>query len=240
MRPIEASVGARCAIAAASKATRTSDLVLWPYIEQWEGELQLVAYVPLDGRPNYLGYKDPDTLGAVDSKKNKSGVTICTGFDIGQHSRDYVLKLPVSAQIAADLARYAAPKTKLDACRALYETRGYKLPCIEDALAINHYVRSDKVERFVKVYNSKRSAGTASYEQLPALIRTAMMSFAFQYGEYGEWKGETARTYWAAITRQDWTEAARILVQDYKTAYVSRRRAEAELYRLALVKLPSP
>jgi hypothetical protein len=215
----------------------TEDLVDWSVIERLEGGMRLRGYVPLGKQsPNYYGSTDPALLTWTDGF-NKSGVTICAGFDIGQHSADYVRSLPVSPVVQGLLLPYAR-QTGLAACRALHAAKGLEIGK-DEASAINKRVKHDKMAAFSKAYNDARPERKLRFEMLAQPIRTATMSFAFQYGEYGKWTGPTASTYWRAIVAQDWKEAARILVQDYRKENVWRRREEAKLYKLANIEVPA-
>ncbi|MCX7419129.1 MAG: pesticin C-terminus-like muramidase [Planctomycetia bacterium] len=180
----------------------------------------------------YKGGEAPNSNKLVFGEGNKSGVTIATGFDLGQHSEAEIRSLMgVDSNLIERLVKFAGKRQFL-ACQTLYEAKGLKIDN-QQAKDIDRSSKRKAIEKFMQAYNAVAvtKLGKLPFENLHYQIRTAIMNFAFQYGEYGHWsKGATSSMYWKAITSQDFGEAKRILVEEYKTAYVKRRRREAVLY----------
>jgi hypothetical protein len=208
-------------------------LIDWEFIATSEGKAALQGYIP-HTRGNYTGREAPDPKNLQFAQENRSGVTIATGFDIGQHSAAQISSLlHDSPGLVAKLVKFAG-KRRLDACKALHEAGGLKVSK-EEAAAIDAAVKADKMGKFIAAYDrvAVNLNGGKPFANLPFEIRTAIMDFAFQYGEYGDWKGETSSLYWKAITSQDFGEARRILAEEYRIQHVWRRQREADLYRKA-------
>lgn len=178
------------------------DSIDWKFIANEEGEKKLKGYVPLP-------------------KTSKSGVTISTGFDLGQHN-EYDLKgLKLSADLTKKLKPYLLLK-KQDAVDFLAKNplTITKAEADEIDVALKKKLVPQLKNRFL---NSKYNKTNANFDDLPAQAQTVIASVSFQYGDLES----TRTTFWQAVCEQNWAEAVKVL-RSY-TDYKPRRKREADL-----------
>ncbi len=175
----------------------------WKFIANEEGAKILVGYVPLP-------------------KTSNSGVTIASGFDLGQHSEGELNALKLSKELTAKLKPYLSPLKKQAAVDFL-KKHPLKITR-EQAEEIDIALKKKLVPQLKTRYNNSTfNTKKIQFEDLPGQAQTAIASLSFQYGDLS-----TARnTYWQAVSAQDWEKAAKILRSygDYKP----RRGREAAL-----------
>ncbi len=177
----------------------------WAFIAELEGGLILEGYVPNAGQ---------------------SGVTIATGFDIGQrNARDlaqlfgeeselYNLYLPYVG------LRRAAAQTALSNNPLTIST--------EQAVETNRRVKQSIVSRLIQRYDSDSARYRLNnpyhrtFLQLPREAQTVIASVEFQYGSIRS----GAPNFWRQVTSQDW-RAAYDNLRNFGDAYATRRRREA-------------
>lgn len=174
----------------------------WKFIANEEGEKVLKGYVPLP-------------------EKSKSGVTIASGFDLGQHN-EYDLKgLKLSAELTKKLKPYLLLKKK-EAVDFLEEN-----PLTitkEEAIEIDLALKKKLVPQLKTRYlNAPENKTTTNFDDLPGQAQTVIASVSFQYGDLNSKR----KTFWDAVSKQDWAEAVKIL-RGY-TDYKPRRGREADL-----------
>ena len=118
----------------------------WGKIAKKEGGQWLDGYLPINGngiKGQYLGVEPwNDKWVVVDS----SGVTVATGFDIGQYNLEEIRKFDLSEDLKVKILPYAAISTTSNltshlligklAAEKLYSTRGLKISK-EEAKAID-------------------------------------------------------------------------------------------------------
>ena len=170
--------------------------VNYSFISELEGGAQLIGYVP-------------------DAANSKSGVTIATGFDIGQRSRED-LRLLFPEKLAIKLRPYSLLKG-LDAQAELD-----KSPLAiskHEAQMIDAWVRFDVVESLMNQYN-KHSA--IKFEQLPEPMQTVIASVAFQYGNLAK----RCPNFWRTAITQN-TQAMIDELVNFGDRYTTRRWREA-------------
>lgn len=178
----------------------------WTFISKQEGGCLLRGYVPPTG---------------------KSGVTISTGVDIGQRSRQDLERWNLPPHLLARLACYCG-LTGNDAIAEL--NRNPLTVTAEEAQAIDRAAAGPIFEQLRTQYD--RAAAPHRFDQLPAGIQTALASVAYQYG--ANLARRTPR-FWAMATRADWDACMREL-ENFGDKYPTRRRAEAALIRDSLKK----
>jgi hypothetical protein len=222
----------------------------WGKIAKKEGGQWLDGYLPINGngiKGQYLGVEPwNDKWVVVDS----SGVTVATGFDIGQYNLEEIRKFDLSEDLKVKILPYAAISTtsKLTshlligklAAEKLYSTRGLKISK-EEAKAIDLAVPKYILQQLEENYEKERvlCGGKVAFASLPNEICTAIFSFAYQNG--ANWgpakKGEKefAQAYWTHITTQKWDDAVRVL-RSY-TKHADRRKAEAEWMTVGMKKI---
>ena len=185
----------------------------WAFIASLEGAAITQGYVPTDSAGQALG---------------QSGVTIATGFDLGQHS-------------PADLARLfgegtplyvlLVPYTGLRRAKAIEHLAAHPLTVTEEqATAIDRAVKHEKATVIARAYDAavaaRRDRRLVPFRQLPREAQTVIMSVAFQYGSLA---GRTP-SFWGHVVSQDW-QAAHADLMAFGDAYSTRRRREAQYLR---------
>ena len=174
----------------------------WNFIAREEGKRILKGYVPLPG-------------------KSKSGVTIASGFDLGQHNESDLKGLKLSAALTKKLKPYLLLK-KQAAVDFLKENP--LTITLEEAIEIDTALKKKLVPQLKTRYlNSRYNKDKINFDDLPAQAQTVIASVSFQYGDL-----DSARnTFWQAVSKQDWAEGVKIL-RGYKD-YLKRRGREADL-----------
>jgi hypothetical protein len=166
------------------------------FISQLEGGPVLKGYVP---EPEY----------------SSSGVTIATGFDLGQRSADEVMQmLPVS--LARKLSPYCGQK-KRAAVRTLNA-----LPLqitAGEAELIDLCVKRQLLDKLQHRYNRDSAV---PFDQLSEPQQTVIASVAFQYGDLAR----RCPKFWQSATGQHWTQLG-IELRDFGDCYHTRRHREA-------------
>jgi len=156
------------------------------------------------------------------SQISRSGVTIATGFDLGQRSEADLTKLGLAADLIAKLEPYLG-KTGKEATDAL-KAQGLKISTAE-AGEIDKAVKAAEVNRLGRQYLAAAdNRSKTDFFSLPAEAQTVIASVAFQYGDLA------TRTpkFWKAVSAQNWSQAVNIL-RDFGDAYSTRRNLEADL-----------
>jgi len=174
----------------------------YKFLSDLEGGSKLTGYVPAVG-------------------VSKSGVTIATGFDLGQRDESDLKSLKLGAALITKLKPYLGIKG------ASAQTLLKKTPLsinLAQAQIIDKAVKSSHISQLKLKYNS--SAGNkVKFVDIPAQAQTVIVSVSFQYGV-----GLSFRTpkFWKAVTSQDWPEAIKLL-KSFGDAYPTRRKKEALL-----------
>lgn len=152
---------------------------------------------------------------------SRSGVTIATGFDLGQRNESDLHALRLGPAIIAKLRPYLGARGPH--AQALLAKAALDITPSE-AQAIDECVRSAHIAR-VKFKYDTTPGNTRRFADLPPQAQTVIASVAFQYGV-----GLDLRTprFWKAATNRDWPEAIRVL-KSFGDAYPTRRMKEAAL-----------
>lgn len=174
----------------------------YKFLSDLEGGSRVVGYVPAVG-------------------VSKSGVTIATGFDLGQRNESDLKSLKLNDELIAKLEPYLGVKGA-DA-QALLKKSPLSITAIQ-AQAIDKAVKSSHIFRLKLKYNTA-PGNKKKFVDIPAAAQTVIVSVSFQYGV-----GLSVRApkFWKAVTSQDWPEAVKIL-KSFRDAYPTRRRKEAAL-----------
>jgi hypothetical protein len=176
----------------------------WEFIESLEGN-SLTGYVP-------------------DPKNSKSGVTIASGFDIGQRSAQEI-KMELSRSVASKLLPYIG----LIGQQALQALE--KKPLIvspREAEEINLYAHSGALK---KLLASWPESAYKKFEELEEEFQTVIASVSFQYGDLQK----RTPKFWSQVTSGKWHEAIDNL-RDFGDGYKTRRNREADLLASRLYK----
>jgi hypothetical protein len=153
-----------------------------------------------------------------DAANSKSGVTVATGFDIGQRSRND-LRMLLPEPIAIKLRHFCelkglAAQAQLDKTPLVITER--------EAQIIDTYVKSDLVELIEDRY--KKASGI-SFHELHEQAQTVIASVAFQYGNLAK----RCPTFWEFVITQNWLAMVNEL-NNFGDRYTSRRLKEANYF----------
>jgi hypothetical protein len=162
----------------------------------------------LEGGPALKGY-------VPDPKNSNSGVTIATGFDIGQRSLNELYSL-----FTPELAKKLAPYYGLKKQKAVAELQKTPLRITaEQAAEIDQVVKGQLLNQLEQRYNS---AAHTNFADLPECMQTVIASVAFQYGDLSK----KCPKFWQAATSAD-SEAMANELNHFGDRYPTRRRREA-------------
>lgn len=172
-------------------------MVNFGFISELEGGQVLQGYVP-------------------DAGNSKSGVTIATGFDLGQYSISQ-LQMAFSHDLYRKIYRFIGLKGQA----ALTELDKSPLTITRDeADDLDAFSHSKTVEHLSREY--LRDSGV-SFESLPDEAQTVLASVAFQYGNVDT----RCPKFWCACIKQDWSQAIAEL-RNFGDRYPTRRNKEAD------------
>jgi hypothetical protein len=177
----------------------------WTFIGKLEGAGIARGYVP-----------NPDT--------SNSGVTIATGFDLGQRSRAQIEGMGLPDDLAARLVPYLGLKGR--AALSYLNAHPLVLAAAEVA-AIDQAVRADFSTRLAGLYDAALGSGDAlaEFADLPAPAQTVVASVAYQYGLDLQ---RRAPRFWSLALAQNWPDVVTEL-RNFGDAYGRRRGQEADL-----------
>lgn len=170
----------------------------WNFIARLEGGRRIHGYVP-------------------DAARSKSGITIATGFDLGQRSLSDLENLKLSQALIEKLRPYLGLKKQV----AEAYLKNHPLTITpEQAKSIDIAVKSQSVNKLVRTYNGHSSVSFAS---LPGAAQTVIASVSFQYGHL---PSETPK-FFKLVTNRDWTGTVQEL-RNFGDQYSTRRKQEAD------------
>lgn len=174
------------------------------FISELEGGATCTGYVP-------------------DAANSKSGVTIATGFDIGQCD-EAALSWLLPDFIAEKLSIYCGLKS-IDAVEAL-TNKPLKINDNEAAI-IDLCVKSQSTSYLIKAYNKSSSV---KFEKLDEQAQTVIASVAFQYGNLAK----RCPAFWHFATTQNWAAMLDEL-RNFGDRYTTRRVKEANYFLNSLM-----
>lgn len=170
----------------------------------------------LEGGPATRGY-------VPDAANSRSGVTIATGFDLGQRHLADLQKLGLEAGLVQRLSPYLG----LTGQQAVAKLAGLPLTLsAAEAEAIDEAFKLPFIERLATGY---AKAGGGDFAALPAAAQTVIASVAFQYGDLAS----RTPNFWKQVVAHDWNAAYGNL-QNFGDRYATRRRQEATLLHTLL------
>jgi GH24 family phage-related lysozyme (muramidase) len=182
-------------------------------LADFEGGQQVHGYVPI--------MKDGTVAG-------QSGVTIATGFDIGQRSAASLKGFG----FPPDLEKKYEPfcnKTKQDAVEALKKANGLTITKAEADETDMKIQRYHLVEA-KKSWNGSIPKGGVKFEDLTSAQQTVLLSRTYHQGP-GMPKTKIAQDFYTAAQKGDWVAAEKAL-RNYKVTagwYITRVHQEADL-----------
>lgn len=182
----------------------------YAFIRNHEGEAILNGYVPQK--------KDGTVIG-------KSGVTIASGFDLGQHNSYDLNRIFGSSDTNKTLKDLFTPylgKQKDDAKTYL---KAHPLTITtEQAATVDECVMSQILPSIQKQYEDSTSG---KWDDLPDQAQTVLFDLGYQFGQNNGIPSDVMKK----IKEGDYSGAASTLEEMGKTAYKNRRNAEATLLK---------
>lgn len=189
--------------------TKGSDAIDWHVIEGHEGN-ETRGYVPKNAQGVVLGH---------------SGVTIASGFDLGQHNTTDLNNLKLSDTLTKTLKPYLS----LTGTNATNYLASHPLNIsAPDATSINSAIHSETLNRLIVAYDNAVGANNTFFG-LPAGVQTAIADLAFQYQNLAI----SAPKFWQDVIKFDWTAAVSEL-KNFDDAFHTRRNDEAKLIQSAI------
>ena len=178
-----------------------ADKIDFEFLSNLEGGCQTVGYVPAAGL-------------------SKSGVTIATGFDLGQRSESDLKTLGIYSGLIEKLKPYLGIRGA-DAQKSLQKT-----PLVisaAEAVSIDKSVKAAHIATVKIKYDA--ASKEKSFIDLPAEAQTVIASVSFQYGVNLD---AAAPKFWKVVTAQNWVDAIKLL-KNFGDVYPTRRKKEADL-----------
>ena len=174
----------------------------YKFLSDLEGGSKTIGYVPAAG-------------------VSKSGVTIATGFDLGQRNINDLNALKLDPFLIGKLKPYLGAKSTT--AQDLIKKAPLSISLIQ-ARAIDKAVKSAHLTQ-IKLRYDTAPGNKKKFIDLPPEAQTVIASVSFQYGV-----GLNVRTpkFWKAVTSQNWPEAIRLL-KTFGDVYPTRRKKEATL-----------
>ncbi|HTI82899.1 MAG TPA: pesticin C-terminus-like muramidase [Acetobacteraceae bacterium] len=196
-------------------------------LSAWEGGQYLRGYVPFTSQKNAAGVTQSVVAG-------RSGMTIATGFDIGQHTGDYLRGITgLSARSLALLLPYAGKQfTHLDKPTVIKRVGMLgPIPVIDkgEADALDGAVAEDTLKATMTAWAANRKSTVPVFSMMPSAWQTVMFSRTYNQGAGWVLPGSPTRSFFTFATQGKWREAATALRDAPVTAawYRSRLRSEA-------------
>lgn len=187
-------------------------------VSEFEGNQMLTGYVPTDQQGHVLG---------------RSGLTIATGFDVGQFTLNQLQELGIPSDLLEIVKPYAG-LTRIHALHALREAekRDGHGPIITKAQAdlIDKVVKGYHLRAAKIAWNRKLPAGGQKFEELTVAQQTVIFSRTFHQGP-GMPDTTVAKKFYTAAQAGDW-ELAEKELRNYDVKpdwYKHRVHKEADL-----------
>ncbi|WJN57746.1 pesticin C-terminus-like muramidase [Pseudomonas sp. SO81] len=165
----------------------------------------------LEGGPATRGY-------VPDAANSRSGVTIATGFDLGQRHLADLQRLGLEAGLVQRLSPYLGLiGQQAAACLA----RQPLTVSAAEAEAIDEAFKLPFVDRLSAAFTK---AGGGDFAALPGAAQTVIASVAFQYGDLAS----RTPNFWRQVVAHDWSTTCANLA-NFGDRYPTRRKQEAQL-----------
>jgi len=192
---------------------------------RFEGKGYARAYIPCQ-RGTWFGGADPDRGAPL----GVSGVTIATGVDLGQQTKDGLAAMGISASTISILEPYiglrqekAAEKLKND-------------PLTISSVQVQEI--DDAVHKFY-INDTARKFGQERFEAAPKEVQAVAVSLCYQFGAPNRSVSPALALAWEAMQTGKYADAAKYLSTPGGWSaghrqYMTRRTQEAELLMKSL------
>ncbi|GAC1341679.1 MAG: hypothetical protein NVSMB18_14250 [Acetobacteraceae bacterium] len=196
------------------------------YLARWEGKQFLRGYVP---------FIHGVTAG-------RSGITVATGFDVGQIGADDLGALGLPASLVPKLLPFAG-RTFKGMTRAQVAARVLQLGAVPtltkaEADAADLVVHRKHLAAAIAAWNARRQPNVPEFKALPSNWQTVLFSRTFHQG-VGMPDTAVARVFYAAATSGKWAEAVAAL-RNYPVPEIWYRERVQKEAALLQTKLPPP
>ena len=183
-----------------------------------EGKPACIGYIPCQPK-NYTGADDPSRYRVF----GYSGVTVATGFDLGQRTiSELTNKLKFPAYLVDKLSPYVGCKQRN--ATAILHKKPLTLTT-EDVDIINSLFIPYYCKTSVQPYYDRDAKGGSRFENIPSAAQCVIYSILYQRGP-GYIK--SMKITWKALTNGEWEEAAKELMSSNWSDYRNRRNLEGK------------
>ncbi len=203
--------------------------IKFDFIEKHEGKRKLKGYVPVCTPKSVSNANNKACFGKeVGSAIGQSGVTVGTGFDLGQFNEADLQRIGISGDIIKKVKRFLGKKkkdaiTELESFNKENKT-GFELTS-QDVQQIELKLKAHFYNGIKAKYDKKYGGG--AFDRLPTEAKTVVFSMLYQYGIYT--KNTKINGSIDDIMNARYDEAIKKLegIEEYK----SRRTDEANLLK---------
>lgn len=152
-----------------------------------------------------------------ENNRDNSGVTIASGFDLGQHSLAALRGFNLSADLIKRLSPYLGLKGQ--AARDALAKKGVSIT--QDEVAqIDRIVFPDKLNAAAQKFD--KAAGTGAFARLPWHAQTVIADLWYNMGDLSR----SAPDFWGQVTTGDWVDAYKNLMNFTREDPILRKRAQ--------------
>lgn len=153
--------------------------------------------------------------------KHQSGVTVASGFDLGQRNENDLKGLP------APLIEKLKPYLGLKLADARNKLKEMPLQLSDqEAARLNVFAKEDTLN---KLSNKWKATTGTDFDKLSPEKATVVASVAFQYGDLEK----KTPNFWGQVTQGEW-DMAKANLQDFGDAYGTRRNKEATYLSMSM------
>lgn len=165
------------------------------FLAQWEGGQYLHGYIPF-------------AKGVV---AGNSGMTVATGFDIGQKSGRQLKGLALSASLLDEIDDFAEKTFRgLDLAQAVTAVQAIGAPIPEitkaEADLLDKLIHGEHLRAAIAAWDAAKKPGVPAFTMLPEPWQTVLFSRFFHQG-VGAHRTGVMKTFWGSATAGDWPQA---------------------------------
>ena len=203
----------------------------WDFVKGREGGRRLDGYIPTDNEK-----ADGKVVG-------DSGVTIASGFDLGQHSPADLKAMGLYQGLIDRLTPYMKSGLRKEAAQKFLKDNPLAISD-EEARMIDRRAQIKSYDALASQYDAaaRNAYGVPAaprFQGLPQGAQTAIADVAFQYGNLAS----RTPSFWRQVTTGQWQDAHSNLM-DFRDDHPTRRKMDAGLLapniRSGLLPAPPP